>query len=120
MKTQPSVVVLGYFHLHPQNKVFCNEYNGRQKTLCCFHSEGKKDQYGTGYKRLGRILAGDCFRHVKTYAGTWTDTTDACRENKLCISKVLKGQENMSLETICKIEHALGVEIIKRLNENEQ
>ena len=45
MKTQPSVVVLGYFHLHPQNKVFFNEYNGRQKTLCCFHSEGKKDQY---------------------------------------------------------------------------
>lgn len=36
------------------------------------------------------------------------------------ISKVLKGQKNMSLETICKIEHALGIEIIKRLNENEQ
>ena len=36
------------------------------------------------------------------------------------ISKVLKGQKNMSLETICKIENALGIEIIKRLNENEQ
>jgi len=36
------------------------------------------------------------------------------------ISKVLKGQKNMSLETICKIECALGIEIIKRLNENEQ
>lgn len=36
------------------------------------------------------------------------------------ISKVLKGQKNISLETICKIENALGLEIIKRLNENEQ
>lgn len=35
------------------------------------------------------------------------------------ISKVLKGKKNMSLETICKIENALGIEIIKGLNENE-
>ena len=33
------------------------------------------------------------------------------------ISKVLKGKKNMSLETICKIENALGIEIIKNLNE---
>lgn len=36
------------------------------------------------------------------------------------ISKVLKGQKNMSLETICKIENALGIEIIKDLDENGQ
>ena len=35
------------------------------------------------------------------------------------ISKVLKGKMNMSLETICKIENALGIKIIKGLNENE-
>lgn len=35
------------------------------------------------------------------------------------ISKVLKGKKNMSLETICKIENALGIEIIRSLNENE-
>ena len=35
------------------------------------------------------------------------------------ISKELKGQKNMSLETIYKIEYTLGIEIIKRLNENE-
>ena len=33
------------------------------------------------------------------------------------LSKVLKGKKNMSLETICKIENALGIEIIKDLNE---
>lgn len=29
------------------------------------------------------------------------------------ISKVLKGRENMSLETLCKIENALGIKILK-------
>ena len=29
------------------------------------------------------------------------------------ISKMLKGQKNMSLETICKIENTLSIEIIK-------
>lgn len=29
------------------------------------------------------------------------------------ISKVLKEKKNMSLETICKIENVLGIEIIK-------
>lgn len=36
------------------------------------------------------------------------------------ISKMMKGQKNMSLETFCKIENTLGIEIIKGLNENEQ
>lgn len=35
------------------------------------------------------------------------------------VSKVLKGHENLSLETICKIENALGIEIIKGLNTKE-
>lgn len=34
------------------------------------------------------------------------------------ISKVLKGKKNMSLETICKIENALGIEIIRSLNDD--
>lgn len=32
------------------------------------------------------------------------------------ISNVLKGEKNMSLETICKIENALGIELIQGLN----
>lgn len=36
------------------------------------------------------------------------------------VSKILKGQKNMSLETICKIENALDIEVIKLLNENGQ
>ena len=35
------------------------------------------------------------------------------------ISNVLKGEKNMSLETICKIENALGIEIIRSLNDNK-
>lgn len=29
------------------------------------------------------------------------------------ISKVLKGRENLSLETLCKIENALGIKILQ-------
>ena len=35
------------------------------------------------------------------------------------VSNVLKGKKNMTLETICMIENALGVEIIKGLDKNE-
>ena len=35
------------------------------------------------------------------------------------VSKVLKGQKNMSLETLCKIESTLGIEIFKRLDDIE-
>lgn len=36
------------------------------------------------------------------------------------ISNVLKGKKNMSLETICKIENALNVDIIKSLDLTEE
>lgn len=29
------------------------------------------------------------------------------------VSKVLKGRENLSLETLCKIENALGIKILQ-------
>ena len=35
------------------------------------------------------------------------------------VSKVLKGQKNMSLETLWKIESTLGIEIFKRLDDIE-
>ena len=38
-----------------------------------------------------------------------------CTQQYIC--SILKGKKNMSLETICKIENALGIEIIKDLNE---
>lgn len=36
------------------------------------------------------------------------------------VSKVLKGHKNMSLETICKIENALDIKIIKSSDKNAQ
>lgn len=36
------------------------------------------------------------------------------------ISNILKGKKNMSLETICKIENALNVDIIKGLDLTEK
>ena len=35
------------------------------------------------------------------------------------VSNIMKGQKNMSLETICKIENALNIDIIKGLSKIE-
>ena len=74
-------------------------------------------------RRLGLPFAGYSCNHVKPN-GELGMTQRALAEKMNCtqqyISKMLKGQKNMSLETICKIENTLGIEIIKGLNENEQ
>ena len=58
------------------------------------------------------MLTDYCRPYVKANVGTRLVATDACRKNEL--------QKNMSLETICKIENTLGIEIIKGLDESEQ
>ena len=35
------------------------------------------------------------------------------------VSKILKGQENLTLETITKLENVLGIELVRVLNEKE-
>lgn len=58
--------------------------------------------------------------YVGPDGGTWHDTT-MLAEKMNCtqqyVSKVLKGRENLSLETLCKIENALGIKILQaRIN----
>ena len=35
------------------------------------------------------------------------------QQTAMKVSKVLKGRENLSLETLCKIENALGIKILQ-------
>lgn len=51
----------------------------------------RMSELGMSQRKLGKIM--DCTQQY--------------------ISDILKGQRNMTLETICKIENALGIEIIK-------
>lgn len=102
-----------------------------QNTLRSFGNRIADNQIWAGQKELGAILTGYCRPHVKTIAVLMSRrmselgmTQRMLAEKMNCtqqyISKMLKGQKNMSLETICKIENTLGIEIIKGLNENEQ
>ena len=61
--------------------------------------------------------------HSQAIAATMSDrmeelgmTQRALAEKMNCtqqyVSKVLKGRENLSLETLCKIENALGIKIL--------
>ena len=68
---------------------------------------------------MGGIFTVDCRRHVKTDGLTQQMLAEKMNCTQQYISKVLKGKKNMSLETICKIENALGIEIIRSLNDNE-
>ena len=94
-----------------------------QNTLRSFGNRIADNQIWAGQKELGAILTGYCRPHVKTESELGM-TQRMLAEKMNCtqqyISKMLKGQKNMSLETICKIENTLGIEIIKGLNENEQ
>jgi transcriptional regulator with XRE-family HTH domain len=36
------------------------------------------------------------------------------------INKVVRGKENLSLETICKLEHALGIQLIQVVSSFEK
>ena len=93
-----------------------------QNTLRSFGNRIADNQIWAGQKELGAILTGYCRPHVKTDELGMTQRMLAEKMNctQQYISKMLKGQKNMSLETICKIENTLGIEIIKGLNENEQ
>ena len=62
--------------------------------------------------------------HSQAIAATMSDrmeelgmTQRALAEKMNCtqqyVSKVLKGRENLSLETLCKIENALGIRILQ-------
>ena len=65
-------------------------------------------------QRLGLPFAGYSSNHVRM--GELSMTQRALAEKMNCtqqyVSKVLKGRENLSLETLCKIENALGIKIL--------
>lgn len=78
--------------------------------------EVKRGNSGMQKRRLGLPFAGYSCNHVKPNGGTWHDTTSVIEKmncTQQYVSKVLKGRENLSLETLCKIENALGIKILQ-------
>jgi len=51
-------------------------------------------------------------RALKDKSMKQTDLAEALNVSPQQINKIIKGQENLTLETICKIEKALNIEII--------
>ena len=48
--------------------------------------------------------------HSQAIAATMSNRMEELQQY---VSKVLKGRENLSLETLCKIENALGIRILQ-------
>ena len=51
--------------------------------------------------------------HSQAIAATMSNRMEEMNCTQQYVSKVLKGRENLSLETLCKIENALGIKILQ-------
>jgi ribosome-binding protein aMBF1 (putative translation factor) len=91
-------------------------------------AEGKIDNALEEVKNIMENKREDWVCHSQAIAATMSDrmeelgmTQRVLAEKMNCtqqyVSKVLKGRENLSLETLCKIENALGIKILQaRIN----
>lgn len=80
----------------------------------------KSGQDERDWTQCSRAIAALMSRRMSELGMTQRMLAEKMNCTQQYISKMLKGQKNMSLETICKIENTLGIEIIKSLNENGQ
>ena len=87
-------------------------------------AEEKIDNAFGEVKNLMENKREDWVCHSQAIAATMSDrmeelgmTQRVLAEKMNCtqqyVSKVLKGRENLSLETLCKIENALGIKILQ-------
>ncbi|MBV7532158.1 helix-turn-helix transcriptional regulator [Chitinophaga sp. sic0106] len=67
------------------------------------------------WKRKSRAVAITVLSQLSAKGITQTDLAERMGVSRQQISKIVKGQENLTLETIDKLEQALGITIIKIL-----
>ena len=89
------------------------------KALDVTGSEIRIKQDKKNWVEYSQLIAGVMSKRMAVLGFTQLMLAEKMNCTQQYISKILKGKKNMSLETICKIENALGIEIIKSLNRNE-
>lgn len=94
------------------NKISC-------KALDVTGAEIRIEQDKKNWVEYSQLIAGVMSKRMAELGFTQLMLAEKMNCTQQYISKILKGKKNMSLETICKIENALGIEIIKSLNRNE-
>lgn len=89
------------------------------KALDVTGSEIRIEQDKKNWVEYSQLIAGVMSKRMAELGFTQLMLAEKMNCTQQYISKILKGKKNMSLETICKIENALGIEIIKSQNRNE-
>jgi ribosome-binding protein aMBF1 (putative translation factor) len=89
------------------------------KALDVTGAEIRIEQDKKNWVEYSQLIAGVMSKRMTELGFTQLMLAEKMNCTQQYISKILKGKKNMSLETICKIENALGIEIIKSLNRNE-
>jgi ribosome-binding protein aMBF1 (putative translation factor) len=89
------------------------------KALDVTGAEIRIEQDKKNWVEYSQLIAGVMSKRMVELGFTQLMLAEKMNCTQQYISKILKGKKNMSLETICKIENALGIEIIKSQNRNE-
>lgn len=98
--------------------MFCvNLHSNRQKmSSTTKEQEVKTQQDIKDWTQYSQSIAAIMSKRMAELGLTQRMLAEKMECSQQYISNVLKGEKNMSLETICKIENALGIEIIQGLN----
>ena len=81
--------------------------------------EDKTQQYIKDWTQYSQCIALIMSKRMTELGLTQRMLAEKMNCSQQYISNVLKGRKNMSLETICKIENALDIDIIKDLSRSE-
>ena len=74
--------------------------------------EAKEKVANKGVRRKARMIALEVLRILRERGMSQTDLATAMMVSRQQVAKIVKGQENLTLETIDKLEIALGVVLI--------
>lgn len=109
--------------LHPKDKTSSMNTTADKKFITASATktdEIKMEQNTRDWTEYSRLIVAAMSRRMEELGMTQQVLAERMNCTQQHISKMLKGGKNMSLETICKIENALGIEIIKGLDKYGQ
>jgi len=76
------------------------------------HEKMEWREANQAWLKKSALIALKVLRTLKANKMTQKDLAELMKVQPQQISKIVKGQENLSLETICKLEKALGIQLI--------
>lgn len=81
-----------------------------------WRAEAEQRQLNKGWLRYSQMIAMIMLDKMEELGFTQKMLADRMGCSQQYISKILRGKENLSLETLCKIEEALNIQIVHEVS----